>query len=80
MEYGNDIVGFLGLFLNLFSMYCKEEFHLRLFSAIANSIYIVYGLLIGALPIVIGSIIAVGLHGYRLIPLKRKNNVTNKKS
>lgn len=61
-----DLIGYLGITINLFSMYLKGERKLRLFSLIANSIYITYGMLIGAIPIVIGSSIAVLLHTYRL--------------
>ncbi|MDX6189897.1 MULTISPECIES: YgjV family protein [Flavobacterium] len=61
-----DLIGYLGITINLFSMSLKGERKLRLFSLIANSIYITYGMLIGAIPIVIGSSIAVLLHTYRL--------------
>lgn len=61
-----DLTGYLGITINLFSMALKGERKLRLFSLIANSIYITYGMLIGAIPIVIGSSIAVLLHTYRL--------------
>ncbi|MFH6944538.1 hypothetical protein [Flavobacterium sp. FlaQc-50] len=61
-----DQIGYLGITINLFSMALKGEKNLRLFSLIANSIYITYGMLIGAIPIVIGSAIAVLLHTYRL--------------
>ena len=61
-----DIIGYTGLGLNLYSMYAKGEFKLRLFSIIANSVYIIYGLLINALPIVIGCSLAVILHLSRI--------------
>ncbi|MEM6724362.1 MAG: hypothetical protein AAF598_10015 [Bacteroidota bacterium] len=61
-----DMIGYLGLVLNLYSMSLKSAFRLRLFSAIANGIYIIYGCLIAAYPVVIGSSIAVLLHVYRL--------------
>lgn len=70
-----DVVGYIGLVLNLYSMYTKGEHKLRLFSAIANMIYIVYGILISAMPIVIGCSIAVMLHLYRLKSIKTVNNV-----
>ena len=66
-----NIVGYLGLALNLFSMYTKGEYKLRIFSAVANFIYIFYGVLIGAFPIIIGSSIAVILHMYRLNSIKK---------
>lgn len=71
MDFNYDIIGYTALLLNLFSMYTKGEYKLRLFSAIANFIYIIYGVLIGAMPIAIGCSVAVALHVYRLINLKR---------
>ena len=66
-----DLVGYAGLILNLYSMYVKGESRLRLFSVMANAIYIVYGILISAMPIVIGCSIAVLLHLYRLKDFQR---------
>ena len=65
-----DIIGYAGLGLNLYSMYTKGEFKLRFFSVLANIIYIVYGALIQAMPIVIGCSVAVILHVYRIRTLK----------
>ena len=67
-----DTIGYLALATNLYSMYTKGEYKLRLISAIANAIYIVYGVLLNALPIIIGCSIAVCLHIYRLNKLKSK--------
>ncbi|MEQ6123243.1 hypothetical protein AAON49_03450 [Pseudotenacibaculum sp. MALMAid0570] len=68
-----DSVGYLGLVLNLYSMSKSGEYKLRLFSLIANVIYIIYGFLIAANPVIIGCMIAVGLHAYHLrkIALKK---------
>lgn len=70
----NDLIGYTGLVLNLYSMYTKGEYKLRLFSTVANGVYIVYGLLIHALPIVIGCAIAVALHTYRLKSIHHDRN------
>lgn len=69
-----DIIGYSALVINLYSMYAKGEYKLRLISAIANFIYIIYGILIGAFPIVIGCSIAVVLHSYRLRKLILKTD------
>ena len=61
-----DLIGYAALALNLFSMAAKDELKLRILSAVANSIYVLYGLLIGSLPITIGCFIAVVLHLYRI--------------
>ncbi|MFD0963530.1 hypothetical protein [Pseudofulvibacter geojedonensis] len=71
-----DCIGYAALVINLYSMSTKGEYKLRLISLIANAGYILYGLLIGALPIIIGCTIAVFLHGYHLRRLsvnKRSN-------
>lgn len=69
-EYYN-LIGFSALCINLYSMYVKGEYKLRLFSATANFIYVIYGVLIEAMPIYIGCSIAVFLHLYRLKNLKK---------
>lgn len=65
-----DAIGYLALVLNLYSMSVKGERRLRTISLVANGIYIGYGVMIGATPIVVGCIIAVLLHGYRLYQMK----------
>lgn len=72
----SDSIGYLALVLNLYSMSCKSEQRLRWLSVAANSIYIVYGLLITALPIIVGCSVAVFLHLYRLYTLKPKTYET----
>lgn len=75
MEITNiDIVGYTALLINLYSMSVKGEYRLRLISAIANFIYIIYGVLLSALPIIIGCAIAVLLHLIRLRRLKPAEN------
>lgn len=75
-----DGIGYLGLVLNLYSMSKSGEYKLRLFSLIANIVYIIYGVLIAANPVIVGCIIAVGLHAYHLRKLiinKTESNVTH---
>ncbi len=67
-----DCIGYGGLVINLYSMSTKGEYKLRLISLIANVIYILYGSLITATPIIVGCTIAVFLHGYHLRRLKLK--------
>ena len=69
-----DCIGYGGLVLNLYSMSTKGEYKLRLFSLIANVVYILYGSLISAAPIIVGCTIAVFLHGYHLRRLKIKKS------
>ena len=68
-----DGIGYAGLIINLYSMSTKGEYNLRLISLIANVIYIIYGVLISANPIIIGCTIAVLLHSYHIRRLRIKN-------
>jgi len=61
-----DLLGYFALVINLYSMYSNSERKLRMYSTIANSLYIIYGILLNAMPIIIGCLIAVCLHIYRL--------------
>jgi len=61
-----DGIGYAALIINLYSMSTKGEYKLRLISLIANLGYILYGTLISATPIIVGSTIAVFLHGYHI--------------
>ncbi len=67
--YVIDAIGYLALTINLYSMCTKGESKLRIFSTIANLIYIIYGILLGTTPIIVGCTIAVILHTYRLSKL-----------
>lgn len=65
-----DSIGYGALIINLYSMSVKGEYKLRLISLIANIIYIFYGILLNASPVIIGCAIAVLLHAYRLYKLQ----------
>ncbi|WP_299184988.1 hypothetical protein [uncultured Aquimarina sp.] len=69
-----DCIGYGGLVINLYSMSTKGEYKLRLISLIANAVYILYGTIISATPIIVGCTIAVFLHGYHLRRLIIKKN------
>ncbi|PWL37528.1 hypothetical protein DKG77_14555 [Flagellimonas aquimarina] len=70
----SDIIGYLALVMNLYSMSSKGEYKLRVVSSIANAIYVLYGFLIEAIPIILGCSIAVCLHLYRLKSLNTTSN------
>ena len=72
-----DSIGYMALALNLYSMSSKNERRLRMFSVVANLMYIVYGIVISAIPIILGCAVAVLLHTYRLYKMKHKNYGTN---
>lgn len=71
------LIGYSALALNLVSMAMKKVFYLRIFSLVANSIYIVYGILLNAPPFIIGCSIAVLIHTYHLFLLTQKIKETN---
>ena len=71
-----DGLGYFALAINLFSLASKGESRLRFFAIIANLMYILYGIFLGAWPIIIGCTVALFLHGCRLrqIRLKQPTN------
>ncbi len=71
-----NALGFLALTLNLTSMAMKDILHLRVLSLLANTLYIVYGLLMGAVPIVIGSFVAVVIHSVGIYRLRHPKQIT----
>lgn len=77
-----DFIGYIALLLNVTSMAMKKILYLRLCSMTANAIYVLYGLMLNALPMVIGGSIAVLLHCYwvrRIIISKYKTGMANEK-
>lgn len=66
------LVGYAALVLNLVSMTMKDVLKLRSLSLTANALYIIYGILIGAAPLMIGCTIAVVIHGYHIIKIYRE--------
>lgn len=75
-----NALGFLALTLNLTSMTMKDILYLRVLSLIANTLYILYGLLMGAAPIVAGSFIAVVIHSVSIYRLKHPKQITASKN
>lgn len=71
-----NALGFLALSLNLTAMTMKGILYLRILSLVANVIYIVYGLLLGAAPIIAGSSIAVVIHSVSIYRLKHAKQIT----
>lgn len=64
------ILGYIALALNLFSMTRKNILSLRVLSAAANALYILYGVLLASPPIVIGCSIAVTIHLHKIYQIK----------
>lgn len=72
-----NLIGYIALSLNLVSMGMKEILYLRFCSLIANSIYIVYGALLHATPMIIGGSIAVIIQAYRISHVLKNNQKLN---
>ena len=68
------LIGYVALVINLTSMAMKDVFHLRILSLVANALYVVYGILLHAPPLIIGCTIAVLLHGYYVVKLWSKSD------
>ena len=66
-----DFIGYIALLINLYSMSVKGEKRLRFISTLANSLFVVYGILINAIPIIIGSSITIILHCYHLKRIRK---------
>jgi hypothetical protein len=75
-----NALGFLALTLNLTAMTMKDILCLRILSLVANTIYIIYGLLLDAAPIVAGSFVAVVIHSVTIYRLKHPKQVTMSKN
>lgn len=66
------LIGYIALLLNTFSMTMKNVFYLRVLSLIANLIYIIYGVLLGVPPMIIGCAVAIIIHSYRIYKLQKE--------
>ena len=73
-----NVIGYIGLFLNLSSMAMKEVLYLRVLSLCANIIYVIYGLLLHATPFIIGCAIAVGIHVYHIHKIFKSKKISTK--
>jgi len=60
----SDLIGYIALCLNLYSMHSKREYKLRLYATIANVTYVIYVIRINSTPLIIGCCIATFIHLY----------------
>lgn len=65
-------IGYIALILNLFSMTKSNPMSLRIFSFLANAMYVVYGIVLEAPPIFIGCGIAVAIHLFHIVKLRKQ--------
>ncbi len=61
-----EVLGYLAIAVGLIAMSCKEIIWLRSIHSISALIYIVYGSMIEALPIVVGGSVFLLIHMYHL--------------
>ena len=66
-------VGLAALGFTLVAMSMKNILILRILSAIANFIYIIYGFLLASPPLMIGGAIVIVIHGYHIHRLIQTN-------
>ena len=69
------LLGLAALGFSLLAMSMKDILILRILSAVANFIYIIYGLLLGAPPLIIGGAIVIVIHSYHIHKLIQNNKM-----
>lgn len=73
------LLGLVALGFSLLAMTMKNILILRIFSAAANFIYIIYGLLLGAPPLIIGGATVIVIHAYHIRKLIQNNKTQGEK-
>lgn len=68
------LLGLAALAFSLLAVMMKNILILRIFSTTGNIIYIIYGLLIGAPPLIIHGAIVILIHGYHIHKLIRNKD------
>jgi len=79
----NSPVHFLGLValgFALLAMSMKNILILRIFSSVANFVYIIYGFLLGSPPLMIGGAIVIAINGYHIRKLLRNSQPNSETS
>ena len=66
------LIGYVALGLNLISMTMMNVIYLRVLSLMANIIYLIYGVVLNAPPFVIGCGLAVLIHGFHIVKLRKQ--------
>jgi hypothetical protein len=67
------LLGLAALTLSLLAMSMKNILILRILSAAANFIYIIYGSFLGAPPLIIGGAVVIFIHAYHIHKLIQNN-------
>ncbi|BDD09153.1 hypothetical protein FUAX_15850 [Fulvitalea axinellae] len=62
----NDAVGFFALSIALFAMSNKDMIKLRRWHLLSSVLYIVYGILTSAYPVILGAVLYCGIHAWHI--------------
>lgn len=73
------LLGLAALGFGLLAMMMENILILRIFSAIGNFFYIIYGFLLGSPPLIIGGIIVIVIHVFHIRKLVRNKKTADKK-
>jgi hypothetical protein len=63
---GVELFGYFASLLVILSMSMKDMFVLRLINSIACGCFVVYGFLIGSIPVVLMNLAVIGINAYKV--------------
>jgi hypothetical protein len=63
---GVEIFGYLSMSVVLFSMLLKDMITLRIVNSAACAMFIVYGFMIGAYPVIVMNFLVIAINMYRI--------------
>jgi hypothetical protein len=63
---GVEIFGYFASLLVILSMTMKDIFVLRLINSFACGCFVVYGILIGAIPVILMNLAVIGINAYKI--------------
>lgn len=69
------LLGLAALGFSLLAMSMRNILTLRILSAVANFLYVIYGFFLGAPPLMIGGAIVIVIHGYHIRKLLQNNKL-----
>ena len=69
----NNIVGFIALSIALFAMSNKDITKLRWWHLASSALYIFYGILIDAYPVILGAVLYCLIHSWHIYKQKKSS-------
>lgn len=61
-----EIYGYISMLVVIFSCLTKDVLRLRIFNLIGCAMFVVYGFLLNAMPVIIMNVIIIGIHSYHI--------------